>query len=350
MSSCIVEVCRIQALKPHPDADALELAIIKGWQCVVPIGKYAEGDLVTYIPVDALIPLEHSDRWGITKYLSVRTDAESGQTGGQVRCAKLRGKPSFGVIVELEDPTWTEGQDVKDHYGIKKYIPPLRPTAGDVEKQHPLFQAYTDVENLRNFVGVLEDGEPVHVTEKIHGTSSRIAIIEGEVMAGSMGLRRKRPESLDEMVRNLYWFPYTLPAVRALLEALSGSHRQVVLYGEVFGSKVQSLHYGHSGLLGYRTFDVMLDGEFLDSEKFFPLCASYGVETVPLLYEGAYSLQTIAALAEGNTTLSGEHVREGVVVKPVRERRDPSVGRVVLKYIGDGYNFSKAARDDVHDV
>ena len=120
------------------------------------------GDLVTYIPIDAVIPAEHSDRWGITKYLS----------NGRVRCAKLRGEPSFGVIVDLEDATGRKGMDVKDFYGITKYIPPVKISAGDAAPAHPLFAEYTDVENLRNFPSVLTDGEEVSVTEKITGRTA----------------------------------------------------------------------------------------------------------------------------------------------------------------------------------
>ena len=47
MSSLIVEVCRIDKVLPHSNADVLELAHIKGWQCVAPKGKYAAGALVT---------------------------------------------------------------------------------------------------------------------------------------------------------------------------------------------------------------------------------------------------------------------------------------------------------------
>jgi hypothetical protein len=36
MSSLIVEVCTIDRVERHPNADALDLAVIKGWQCVVP--------------------------------------------------------------------------------------------------------------------------------------------------------------------------------------------------------------------------------------------------------------------------------------------------------------------------
>lgn len=135
-----------------------------------------------------------------------------------------------------------------------------------------------------------------------------------------------------------------------LPETEGAKHRQFILFGEVFGSKIQDLHDGHKGKFGFRAFDILADGKYLDTDVFFALCAQYGLETVPLLYCGAYSLETIRALSEGNTTLADNHIREGVVVKPVVERIDPKIGRTALKYIGDSYLFSKSADRDTHDV
>jgi hypothetical protein len=42
------------------------------------------------------------------------------------------------------------------------------------------------------------------------------------------------------------------------------------------------------------------------------------------------------------------HMREGVVVKPARERTDPKVGRVILKYVSDTYLFGD--KTDFTDV
>lgn len=336
MSTLIVEVSRIDTVLPHGNADALELAQIKGWQCVIPKGRYAAGDLVTYIPIDAVIPPEHSDRWGFTKYLS----------NGRVRCAKLRGEPSFGVIVDREDEAWAEGEDVQNYYGITKYVPPVKIMAGDSAPSHPLFGEYTDVENLRNFPAVFTEGEQVVVTEKIHGTNCRLGLIEGELMAGSMSVRRRRPDTLAD---SIYWQPMEQPGVQALLESLGQSARQMILYGEVFGSKIQNLNYGQVGTLGFRAFDLLVDGKYLDTDRFRAACAEFGVPTVPVLYCGPYALETVKALSEGPTTLAADHIREGVVVKPVRERTDPKLGRMCLKYIGDPYLFAKNVTDS-HDV
>jgi len=61
--------------------------------------------------------------------------------------------------------------------------------------------------------------------------------------------------------------------------------------------------------------------------------------------EEADTLEQVKQLSDGPTTLGGGHIREGVVVRPARERTDPKVGRAILKYIGDSYLFAKGVTD-----
>jgi hypothetical protein len=37
-------------------------------------------------------------------------------------------------------------------------------------------------------------------------------------------------------------------------------------------------------------------------------------------------------------------------VRPVQERRHPKVGRLILKYVGDGYLTGKAAEEELADA
>jgi RNA ligase (TIGR02306 family) len=174
------------------------------------------------------------------------------------------------------------------------------------------------------------------VSEKIHGTNARIGWVEGELLAGSHGLQRKRPEP-GEMATNTYWFPATLEPVRSLLDELRQSHPVAILYGEIYGSRVQSLHYGRRDGLGFAAFDILVSEHYLDYDDFVSLCERHGVATVPILERGPFSLERVAELSRGNTTLPGQHIREGVVVRPVKERFDPEVGRAILKYLSDDY-------------
>ncbi|MFL5734625.1 MAG: RNA ligase (ATP) [Chloroflexia bacterium] len=335
MSSLVVPVTTISKVRTHPNADALDIAEVLGWQVVVPRGRFSEGDKVVYFPPDSVLPLKVSERFGVTKYLSK----------GRVRSAKLRGEPSFGLAVDPDDLAWLVGENVAKHYGATKYEPPLRPSAGDAAPNHPLFWAYTDIENMRNFPNLLQEGEEVVITEKVYGTNCRIGVVEGEVMAGSKGLRRKPPPD-GRQEASLYWFPYTLEPVRNLLNHLSEEqgHRQVILFGEVYGSKVQSFTYGLQGTLGFRAFDLLVDGKYLNWHEFKRLCEQYEVPIVPTVAEGPFSLDRVRPLSNGDTLVpgaSGSNIREGVVVKPQSERTDPTVGRVILKYLSDEYLFGE---------
>ena len=164
-------------------------------------------------------------------------------------------------------------------------------------------------------------------------------------MAGSHRVRRKRPVDLQT---SLHWFPISIPGVESLVTALGAAHQQVILYGEVYG-RVQSLRYGIENGIDFRAFDLLVDGKYLDWDEFKTLCGQHGVPTVPELYRGPFSLDTIRALSEGPTQVGGTHYREGVVVHPVTERHDERVDRVILKYVSN--TFLLGGKDEpVSDV
>ncbi|NJL71159.1 MAG: hypothetical protein HC888_05845 [Candidatus Competibacteraceae bacterium] len=275
MSKLVVEVCEISGIKPHPNADKLDLALVKGWQAIIPKGAYKGGEKIVYFPPDTCLPLEQTDRFGVTNYTSRTSDQ-----GQRIRQAKLRGEPSFGLVVNPDDVSWGVGRDVADHYGAKKYVPPLLAPSGDAIDDDPYFLRYTEIENMRNFPDVLIAGEKVIATEKIHGTQVRLGIVNGEWMVGSKQIRRARPDD-NNMRNNFYWFPYTLEPVRKLLEAFKDA-KVVILYGETFG-RVQNLKYGLNNALAFRAFDLMVDGKYMDACDFLMQCDLYGVETVPLI-------------------------------------------------------------------
>jgi len=76
-STLRVPVVQIDEILPHPDPEAtkIELAIVGGWQTVVPKDAHKAGDIVLYVPVDAVIPKEISDFWGGHKVSFQRTCA-----------------------------------------------------------------------------------------------------------------------------------------------------------------------------------------------------------------------------------------------------------------------------------
>jgi len=346
-SSCIVPIVEIQNVRSHPNADKLELCDVLGYQMCIPKSAYKNGDIGVYFPADVLMPSKWAEKFNVKQYLK-------GKDKNRVGKVKLRGEPSFGLIVSIPSELLSEfickvGDNVATFFEVVKYEPPIKFGCGDAEKYDseidPFFEGYSDIENGRIYVDIFKDNEEIIATEKIHGTNCRIGFIKGKKVAGSMNLRRKEPE--DYKV-NTYWFPWTIPEINNLIEYLVKSHNSVILYGEVFGGSIQNLNYGiESGKgLGFRIFDIKLDGKYQDWNEFHSLCNKFNVQIAPIIYEGPYSMQKMKEICEGKTILiENGHIREGIVIKPKIERTDTKIGRVILKYISIEYSLNDKISD-----
>jgi RNA ligase (TIGR02306 family) len=178
-SSLIVEVCAIDEIKNHPNADKMDIAIVKGWQLCVAKRGYSSGDVGVYFPIDSLVPKDVAESLDFDKYLTFYKDRPD---MGKVKAVKLRGEPSYGVFIPIEkmkeylqdedlSNSLKVGDNLAEDLGIEKWEPPLTLNSQEAETPHPLFEKYTDIENYRNFPNVLTEDDEVVVTEKIHGNS-----------------------------------------------------------------------------------------------------------------------------------------------------------------------------------
>src|SRR4051812_13042224 len=142
MSSVIANVVEIESIQPHPNADRLFLARIKGWQAVIRkredgSPEFAPGERVVFIPPDSTLPREMAGRLVVVSSPSDRTTAGGGRAL-VVRRVRCRGDPPFGLLVRPADPSWPVGTGVRAHYGIGNFRPPVKFSAGDAEPNHPL--------------------------------------------------------------------------------------------------------------------------------------------------------------------------------------------------------------------
>ena len=356
MSTLIVNVCVVDDVRPHPNADRVELIHVKGWTCVSAIGQFQKGEKCVYFPPDSVIPEEVAEHFGIAKYCSPLAKGSDGvrPPGLRIRAQRFRGEPSFGTVQKLDDPSWPVGMSLLDHYRVTKYEPPMRTMDGDAAKPNSLFHAYTDIENVRNFPDLLEEGEEVVIMEKIHGSNLRLGLIftaedspDGsavhQFMAGSHGVRRKEFDQAGK--RSKFWLGLTDP-VKELLKDVAGDDKNVIIYGEIYGEGIQDLTYGVKGL-ACRFFDISVNGKYLSWTEQAEVFARHPeVETAPILYRGPFSMEKVKELTDGNTTLCDPDKagsfkgREGVVVRPTTERYSeklPNYGRVILKSISVDY-------------
>src|SRR5699024_6571429 len=88
----LATVQTIADIQPIPDADAIEVATIKGWKVVTRKGEFQIGEKVIYFEIDSLIP-----KTSVTEFLMKNeTDTES-----RLKTIKLRGQLSQGLVISL---------------------------------------------------------------------------------------------------------------------------------------------------------------------------------------------------------------------------------------------------------
>jgi RNA ligase (TIGR02306 family) len=321
MSEFRVEVVQLSDIVKHENADTLSIThVFGGYPVIFRTGEYNTGDKAVYVPVDALVPAD-DPRW---EFLAGHA---------RIRAKRLRGIFSMGLLTQA-DPTWEIGRNVQEELRIQKYEPPIQLGAGGDNETCPFdFPVYTDIEGYRRYGHVLQEGEPVILTEKLHGANGRFVYQDGRLWVGSHGCVKKESNT------SLWW----IVAKQYGLEEKLSHYPGIALYGEVYGY-VQDLHYGlQRGTFRLGFFDAMeLDKRrYLNVDDFMHLVKDeLDLPTVPVLYTGPWSNTLIEQFTNGKSTIA-DHIREGFVARPFQERWDDTVGRVILKFIGEDYLLRK---------
>ena len=347
MSDVRIITVQIDAVKPHPNADRLDIATIGEYTTIVGRGEFKPGDVVAYFPPDILIPEEIAAQLGVDKYLKSEIYPGDGRkTHCRVAAARLRGVPSFGFVLGLQDIP--AGTDLTDRFHGVKYEPkePLWwNKTGDQVKSDPRFHCYTDIENYRNarFKGAFKTGTPIRVTEKIHGANSRVALLGGDYFCGSHKTNKKEFDTNSN--RTLYWLPLTEDMKAMLWYFAENYGPNVIVFGEIYGSKIQFMDYGVEGQSGYRVFDVAVDGNYINWGEVEAACKRFCIPTVPVLYVGPFYPELVDQLVDGPTTVvdsnevnSSFKGREGIVITPLHEEySDIMGGRLIAKAVSVDY-------------
>lgn len=323
---CIVT--RIGPILRHDNADTLGITEVDGRPCVVRLGEWSPGDLAVYVPVDSLVPVADA------RFAFLTEKAKGGVY--RVRAMRLRGVFSMGLLVRPDDGM-AEGDVVNDMLGIGTYEPDASQShgpggsfiSGHQEPDPGILPKY-DVESARRYRRLLTDGEEVVVTEKVHGANARFVWHGGRLYCGSR-TTYKAPGT------GSMWWDVAERYGLDRLERCEG----IALFGEVYG-QVQDLKYGCTDhrLVLFDALDYR-SRKWLDYDAFLALAASLDLPVAPEIYRGAWSdgrWPEFVAMAEGPTVIGGgAHVREGWVLRPTTERYDNRLGRVQMKFVGEGY-------------
>lgn len=347
MSKHECPVVRIE-MKPHPNADALSIMEILGWEVCLRTEEWTNGQLAVYVPPDYVVPVE-GPYAELFRWLKGNSDTDHWR---RVRSRKFRGRYSHGILVPVEGKRFTEGKgfsvgdDVMETLGIKRYEPPLPADAGGEDERGPkgFFPTY-DVENIQRFRHCLPPEVEVIITEKLHGESSRFTfawedrnyfdkqgrhILEEGRMYASSHTRWKKQSDENTWWRVLEQNPW--------IERWCRDNPGLVLYGETFGYTKNFLYGAKPGQKLFRVFDILDKDRWMEVDEIAQKDNWKGLLWVPTLYRGPFDEAKALELALGDSSIPGaKHMREGVVIRCIPEKYDPELGRVQLKLVSPRY-------------
>lgn len=178
----LATVENITEITPIADADAIELAHVRGWNVVVRKGEFSPRDLVVYLEVDSFLPIE-DPRFAFLAARGVHTN-ELDVQGHVLKTARLRGQYSQGIVLPYalfpEVSGHTPGEDVTGFIaGLEKWDPPLpAELAGVARGNFPTRFHKSDEERVQNVEAFLDGALGVEwvATEKIDGTSITVYV------------------------------------------------------------------------------------------------------------------------------------------------------------------------------
>jgi len=337
MERKLATIAKILDIQPIPNADAIEVATIRGWKVVVKRGDFRAGDMCVYCEIDSLMP-----RRPEFEFLAPR--------GYRIKTVKLRGQVSQGIafpLTILPEPTGmgegTEGWDVTDLIGVIKYEPPIpAQLAGLVKGLFPGFIPKTDEERVQNIPWVLEKycNVDFYATEKLNGTSITCYLKNGEfgVCSRNLELKETADNTIWQTVRKLK----VEEEMRGATAEIS-AHWNYALQGELVGVGISGNQYQYKmndrTIMFYNAYDID-NGEYFNLEEFSTMFEFMNLSMVPMVsrkFSLPCSMDTMLALADGRSYINPNVNREGIVVRSIVEHHEPDIpnGRLSFKVISN---------------
>jgi RNA ligase (TIGR02306 family) len=323
MERKLASIRQVSEIKPIEGADAIELAIVDGWNVVVAKNvSHKVGDYVVYCEIDSFLPIKPE-----FEFLRKSSYKKMGdQEGFRLKTIKLRGQISQGLILPLDEvipfPNNLDymevGKDVTELLGIVKYEPPIpAELAGKVKGLFPSFIRKTDEERIQNLVSEYENWKvqsqhQFYVTEKLDGSSATFYYKDGVFGVCSRNLE------LLETEGNTFW---KVTRELDLENKMKEYGKNISLQGELIGEGIQGNPYKIKGqtVKFFTGYDID-NQKRINFVNLVVLLQSMGLEYVPVLNQEygfvlPETVEEILKYSEGKSVLNPNTEREGVVVR-----------------------------------
>lgn len=358
MSDWLVHLIEVGGIGKHPNADSLEITQVYGQNVLCRSGIFKTGDLAVFIPPDSVMPDDPNH--------PLIKDNPKLKPRGRVDAVRLRGIFSNGFMVPARELFTEEelkdipvGTHVAERLGVTKYEDEGEKLAvsSENEKDPGYMPCYTDIEGWAKYrnKGIINPGDQVVLTEKIHGANARFTFRDGRLWVGSRTCV-KAQYVVEDRERNLWWAvakelnleeklqllaSFSIMPDSGLIPSDMVSCEDTVIYGEVYG-QVQDLKYGVNKGASLRIFDAYSPklGRYHHWDIVLKMARIMELETVPELYRGPWSPE-LEELRNGPSALYPGHIREGFVVKPLVERWNEFTNRTIFKFVGEDYKTRK---------
>lgn len=358
------EVVRVTEILPHPNADRLEIAKFElkssgpcAYEVVTQKGTTKPGDLMAYFSVDCVLPTDHPE----FKFLTTRLDG-AGKTHYRLRAARLRGVFSQGLLVGA--PAGSQfGDGCADSFGVTYYRAPEPEGMGGAVNvtRKPRAQCFPvyGVDSLKKLPRLFEEGEPVVITEKIHGTNFRFGWVRKRFLGIPCGWkfvvgshRVIKGGDGNHFYDSDVWMQ---AGERMKLAEKTRDYKGYVFYGELYGytytgQKIQDLTYGRKPEdgPGLAVFDVQHGGKWLCWVHRKAAIADCDLPGVPEIggsggnWMGEVGVpfrgEGVIEVSNGPSYLDQGQIREGVVVESLEGPRRKA------KFVGEQYLTRKEAQ------
>jgi RNA ligase (TIGR02306 family) len=328
MERKLATIRRIKDIVPIEGADAIELALVDGWQVVVAknVG-HKVGDKIVYCEIDSFLPIKEE-----FEFLRKSSYKKMGdQEGFRLKTIKLRGQISQGLVLPYSvipiaqfasAYDLPEGMDVSEMLGIVKYEPPIPAhLAGKVKGSFPSFLRKTDEERIQNLEKEyaewgLSSKHQFYATEKLDGSSFTCYLKDGVFGVCSRNL------DLLETEDNTFW---QVARSLDLENKLSSLGRNVCFQGEMTGQSIQGNHYKMKDqtVFFYNIYNID-EMEYMGFYDFRQTLMDLELLSVPVLSlpfqfpadkDGQFSVSALLKEAEGKSILNPMVEREGLVIR-----------------------------------
>jgi RNA ligase (TIGR02306 family) len=330
MSDNLATIQRVKNVRHHPNADALDIVNVLGWQVVTKRDEYKDGDLCVYIVIDTVLPEKPEFEFLRNKNFRIKPIRLRGEESAGI-CFPPRIVPGYvGPTADgkefffnrkteagEEHGVHQEGDDVTDLLGVIHYEKPVPPElAGQMVGHFPGFLIMTDELNLRTYPDALPElwGRPYYITRKDDGCSGTYFVKGGEFGVCSRRIWLKESET------NGFWrMAKKYDLERILKEAFP--NEDVCIQGEVCGPGVQDNHLGLAELElhVFNLFDIKTR-TYSTYKKLVEFCTKYNVPMVTTIVpDGSafgFNIEELVKLASEQKYPNG-YPAEGIVIRPM---------------------------------